>query len=52
VHAQYTKALRHIRPFHDVETTNAIACIKIGSPLDYYHSLMVGVSTQNIVWLQ
>ena len=48
----HTKALRHIRPYLDITTANAIACNSVGSRLDYCNAVMSGMSAHNIARLQ
>jgi len=50
--AMQTKALRHIRPFLDIQTANTIACSTILSRLDYCNSILSGISSHNIARLQ
>jgi len=37
------RALRHIRPFLDSETSETIACAIVGSRLDYVNSILTGI---------
>jgi len=46
------RALRHIRPFLDSETTKTIACAIVGSRLHYVSSILTGISSCNIHRLQ
>jgi len=48
----YIRALRHIRPFLDSETSKIIACAIVGSRLDYVNSIFTGISSRNIHRLQ
>jgi hypothetical protein len=48
----YVHALRHIRPFLDIETSKTIACAIVGSKLDYPNSVLTGISSHNIHRLQ
>jgi len=46
------RALRHIRPYLDSETSKIIACAFVGSRLDHANSVLTGVSARNIHRLQ
>jgi len=48
----HIRALRHIRPFLDSETSKTIACAIVGSRLDYVNSILTGISSRNIHRLQ
>jgi len=48
----HIRALRHIRPFLDSETSQTIACAIVGSRLDYVNSVLTGISSRNIHRLQ
>jgi len=48
----HIRALRHIRPFLDSETSKTIACAIIGSRLDYVNSILTNISSRNIDRLQ
>ena len=48
----HIRALRHIRPFLDSETSQTIACAIVGSRLDYANSILTGISSRNIHCLQ
>jgi hypothetical protein len=48
----HIRALRHIRPFLDIETSKTIACAIVGSRLDYANSVLTGISSHNIHRLQ
>jgi len=41
-------ALRHIRPYLDSGTSKTIACVIVGSRLDYANSVLTGISARNI----
>jgi len=44
----HIRALRHIRPYLDSETSKTIACAIVGSRLDYANSVLTGISARNI----
>jgi len=44
----HIRALRHIRPFLDSETSKTTACAIVGSRLDYVNSILTGISSRNI----
>jgi len=48
----HIRALRHIRPYLDSETSKATACAIVGSRLDYANSVLTGISARNIQRLQ
>ena len=48
----HIRALRHIRPYLDSETSRTIACAIFGSRLDYANSVLSGISSRNIHHLQ
>ena len=48
----HIRALRHIRPYLDCETSKTIACAIVGSRLDYANSVFAGISSRNIHRLQ
>jgi len=48
----HIRALRHIRPYLDSETSKTIACAIVGSRLDYANSVLTGISSRNIDRLQ
>jgi len=48
----HIRALRHIRPCLTDESARIIACGLIGARLDYCNSLLVGVTSRNIIRLQ
>ena len=48
----HIRALRHIRPYLDSETSKAIACAIVGSRLDYANSVLTGISARNVHRLQ
>jgi len=48
----HIRALRHIRPFLDSETSKIIDCTIVCSRLDYVNSILTGISSCNIHRLQ
>jgi len=48
----HIRALRHICPFLDSETSKTIACAIVGSRSDYANSILTGISFRNIHHLQ
>jgi len=48
----HIRALRHIRPFLDSETSKIIACAIVGSRLDYVNSILTVISSLDIHRLQ
>jgi len=48
----HIRALRHIRPFLDSETSKTIAYAIVGSRLDYVNFILTGISSHNIHRLQ
>ena len=48
----HLRALKHIRKSITMDTAKTIACLIIGSRLDYCNSLLAGTSERNIMKLQ
>jgi hypothetical protein len=48
----HIRALRRIRPFMDLDTSNTIACSIVGSRLDYSNCIFSGIPSKNIHRLQ
>lgn len=48
----HIRALRHIRPFLDLNTTKSLASAIVGSRLDYANAILYGLSSYNLNRLQ